>query len=462
MKNVTNALLLSAALTFVGAAASANADLVKTFKSLETKSKGPFGLNMLQGSRSKIGVLNGTPQGTFQFQAAYRNEIAQKLADVHGFYVGNLFTTNYYELMGEYVYGDRDSSHDLNHQGLLNVASQAMPKASAIVRHWVLEKHYVHQNPNSPLGRGFRVRGISGSEFEIEYAKYFLNFFLSGIDNDMQYLTASLLAKGSPIAASGSLERARNLIAAEYDSAVQAYGEKDNLTRRLYQLRNAIHNQLSSSVIGQIDTFVRDFPQYRGDATISEIRAILVAYYSVSAKRVAEAAQKIGASEIVSVANQLQNGGANMASFLKLSQLVANLRTDLTTPGVIAWEKKTDTLLVLNAASQYLNKELNVLKSVSGKEAFLVVLNLVYSEGFLIKDNWEYFASELQAASDASAAAAQMSDIVGIASDTLMQAFQPALDQWLLVEPKMQYFVDNTIKSSSLNTASLLVEKIKR
>lgn len=461
MKALKKILLTASALTLVGAQAFANQDLIKTFKSLETKSKGPFGLNMLQGSRSKIGVLNGTPSGTFQFQAAYRNEIAQKLADVHNFYVGNLFTTNYYQLMGEYVYGNRDSSHDLNHQGMVNVAGQIMPKASIIVQHWVLEKHYIHQNQNSPLARGFRVRGISGSEFEVDYARYFLNFFLSGVDNDMQYLTASLLAKGSPVAASNSLERARNLIAQEYDRSVVSRGEKDALTRRLYQLRNAIHNQLSSSVIGQIDAFVRDYPQYRNHAVITEIRSILVAYYAVSAKRVAEAAQRIGASDIVAVANQLQNG-ANMAGFVQLSQLVADLRTRLTTPGAIAWDKKTDTLLVLNAAAQYLNKELNVLKSVSGKEPFKIALNLIYSEGFLIKDNWEYFMGEIDAAADAGAVGAQMPDIIGIASDTLTQAFSPALDQWLLVEPKMQYFIDNTIKSSSLNTASLLVEKIKR
>ncbi len=461
MKSLSKILTLATALTLVGAHAFANPDLVKTFKSLETKSKGPFGLNMLQGSRSKIGVLNGSPSGSFQFQAAYRNEIAQKLADTHKFYVGNLFTTNYYELMGEYVYGNRDSSHDLNHQGMANIASQIMPKAEIIVQHWVLEKHYVHANQNSPLARGFRVRGISGSEFEVEYARYFLNFFLTGVQTDQQYLTASLLAKGSPVAASNSLERARNLIAQQYDQSVLSRGEKDPLTRRLYALRNAIHNQLSQSVIGQIDAFVRDYPQYRNDSTITEIRSILVAYYAVSAKRVAEAAQKIGAANIVAVANQLQAGG-NMAGFVQLSQLVADLRTQLTTPGAIAWEKKTDTLLVLNAASQYLNKELNVLKSVSGKEAFQVVVNLIYSEGFLIKDNWEYFAGEIANSADASAAGAQMPDIIGIASDTLTQAFSPALDQWLIVEPKMQYFIDNTIKSSSLNTASLLTEKIKR
>lgn len=462
MQNLAKLLTLAFALTFVSPIAMANPDLTKIFKSLETKSKGPFGFNVLQGSRSKIGVLDGAPAGSFQFQAAYRNEIAQKLVSNHNFYVGNLFTTNYYQLMGEYVYGDADSSHDLNHQGLINVVNQAMPKANLMVQHWVLEKSYVHQNQNSPLAKGFRVRGISGSEFETEYAKYFLNFYLSGVENDMQFLAASLLAKGSPIAQSGSLERARNLVAAEYDESVLVRGKDDLLTRRLYQLRNAIHNQLSSSVIGQIDTFVRDFPEYRSDATITEIRSILTAYYSVSAKRVAEAAQRIGASDIVAAANAIQNTGTSVAACLQLSQLVAELKTKLVTPGAISTDKKTDTLLVLASASQFLNKEMNILKSVSTKEPLKVALNLIYIDGFLIKDNWQYFSGELDAAATVAAAGAQLPDIIGIASDTLTQAFSPAFEQWLIIDPKMQYFIDNTIKSSSLNTAALLAEKIKR
>ncbi|HRO68330.1 MAG TPA: hypothetical protein PL182_12245, partial [Pseudobdellovibrionaceae bacterium] len=117
--------------------------------------------------------------------------------------------------------------------------------------------------------------------------------------------------------------------------------------------------------------------------------------------------------------------------------------------------------IVLMTASQFLNKELLSLKSVKSAEPLKTVMNLIYVEGFLIKDNWEYFMSEIASAPNAASAAAQLPDVVGIASDTLIQTFSPALDQWVQVEPKMNYFVDNTIKSSALNTASVLAQKIK-
>lgn len=440
---------------------AAEAQLAPLFKSLDQNRKGPFSVNVLQGSRSRINVLDGLPSGTLQFQAAYRNDIGLALANGEDFYVGNLFTTNYYELMGEYVYGDARSSHDLNHEGLLSVAPLAMPKAGSMVRHWVLEKHYIHQFQNSALSRAFRIRGISGVEFEQEYAKYFLNFFLTSMEEESQFLAAWLLAKGSPLSDSASLERARNSIAALYDNAKAANGANDNKTRRLYQLRNAIHNQLSQSVIGQIDAFLRDYPKAGEVEALREIRGILVAYYSVSAKRIADAAKKMGEAQIQALAEAIAKNGSDAASNLKLSELVANLRTRLTQPGVIPYARKTDALVVLMTASQFLNKELLSLKSVKSLEPLKTVMNLIYIEGFLIKDNWEYFSSEINAASGPAAAAAQLPDIVGISSDTLVQAFSPALDQWIQVEPKMNYFIDNTIKSSALNTASVLAQKIK-
>jgi hypothetical protein len=269
------------ALALIFSASASHAQLVPLFKSLDKVRKGVFGYNMMQGSRSRINVLHGSPQGEIQFQAAYRNETAQKLASTEDFWVGNLFTTNYYELMGEYVYGDAQSSHDLDHATLIGNSAVAMPKASSMVRHWVLERHYRHQFPNSVIGRAFRIRGISDFANEQQYATYFLNFFLTGTTSDTQYLTAWLLAKGSPIATSNSLERARTKIAELYEQAKLVYGANDSMVKSLYALRNAIHNQLSQGVIIQIDSFLRQYGY--GDQTLAEIRPILVSYYSVSA-----------------------------------------------------------------------------------------------------------------------------------------------------------------------------------
>jgi hypothetical protein len=89
-------------------------------------------------------------------------------------------------------------------------------------------------------------------------------------------------------------------------------------------------------------------------------------------------------------------------------------------------------------------------------------VNVVYAEGFLIEDNWKFFAED---ARTSGSPATLLTDVIEVASggegSTLYEAFAPAYQQWVSVEPKMQYFMDNTIKSSSLATAAAVAEKVK-
>lgn len=448
-------------LTTLVFALSAHADLVSTFHRMDDMRKGPFSLNYLQGSESRIGVLEGEPLGTFQFQAAFRNEVGQALATQFDFYVANLFTTNYYELMGEYVFHDAYGSHPLDHQGLLNNGGAALPKAASMVRHWVLEKHYVNFFPNSAIVRGFKLRGISGAEFEQEYATYFFNFYLTVQQDETQFLPAFLLTKGSPIADSSSLDRARDLIAACYDDYIKGgWDPKSSGMRRLYDLRNIIHNSLSQSVIAQIDQFENDYPDLGSDPRLSQVQEILRAYYGVSAAKVADLAGRAGANAVRGAAQDLANNGGSVARYLALSQALADLRGSITNSSVVPTDKKTANLVVLFVGTQYLNKEILKLSNIDSKDVLKAVVNLLYTEGFLIHDNWQYFVGEVTGAADVKAAAALLPDLAEIAGDTLNQAFQPALGQWISIEPKMQYFIDNTIKSSAMNTASVIAGKI--
>lgn len=441
---------------------AAQADLKASFKKMDSNRKGPFSVNYLQGSRSRVIVTDGSASGNFQFQAAFRNEIGQELATQYDFYVANLFTTNYYELMGEYVYGDAYSSHDIDHGALLAAAPRAAKKAGSMVRHWVLEKHYVQNFPSTKIAQAFKLRGIGGSEFEQEYAPYFFNFYMTTLTEDFQFLPVYLLAKSSPIASSSSLERARVVVNQIYEGLLARFGQDETVVRRMYQIRNVIHNQLSQEVVAQIDGFYREFPWYRQESSdLDEVRSIVVAYYSVSAKKVADYAKKIGASDIQAQAEAMSKNGSSPDSILALSNMIANLRAAVATSAIPA-AQKSDALLVILTANQYLNKEILNMSSVSSKSVIKAIVNLIYIEGFLIKDNWQYFLSEVDGAADVVAAGALFADIADIANDTLSQAFNPSLGQWLSVEPKMQYFVDNTIKSSALNTASVIGKKIKK
>lgn len=462
------------AIAFFLTGSIAQADLAADFKDMSAQRKGPFTVNWLQHVGGRVGVAGGGTDGCisgggaagrFQFQAAFRNASAQKLA-AQDFYVGNLFTTNYYQLVGEYVYGKPCGSHDDDHRGLLNQASNAMPKAASMARHWVLEKHFVEYNPTSALGRGFKLRGISDSANEAQYAVFFFNFYLSAMNIETQYLPAYLLAKESPIGASSQIDRAREIIATSYDyfkvrfcGSLEAACSDPRVTR-LYQLRNAVHNQLSEDVIKEIDRYFQDFPYYvkEGNTYLQEIQKILRAYYSFTPQKIAEQAAKAGLVDVKNLADQVTRTGPTVESLLALSVAGANLRSNM---AQVPQDKKVYALVTIAVISQYVNKEINKMEAITSKSVIQALLNTIYMEGFLIKDNYDYFSQEVQGAADAKAAGAQIADFAEIAQATLDQAFQPALRQWISLDPKMQSFIDNTIKSSALNTASITAQKLK-
>lgn len=455
------ALLLSLIMTLP---CSANTDLPDSFKLLERQSKGPFGENILQGINERVPVLqNRVPEG-FLFQAAYRNPLGRSLITDHAFYIGNLFTTNYYELMGEYVYDDPLGNHPLDHAALISKGPAAIGKASLIVQHWVLEKNYIRRLPEAKLSRSFKIRGISSYESEVEFAKYFFNFYLRSMDGDFQYLPAFLLATQSPIVSSASLARARDLIMIAYDEVSAALGTGAPMVRALYKLRNSIHNQLTPAVLGEIDAFLATYPEYRDLPTvplppdetepvqrtdIDEIRKILAEYYSFSASKLSAQAGKAGLEDIKSAADLITRNGVSAATLLNLSAVAASQRE------IIA---DATALALLTNVSRYLRKELSLLRKVKSPEVAEAVLNSIYLEGFLIRDNWLYFKSEIVKSTDLSKT---LTDIVNIASGAPAEAFSAALGAWQSVEPKMQGFIDNTLKSSAVATATTIVQKME-
>ncbi len=443
---------------------AAKADLKEDFEAVNKESKGAFGQNYLQGTSSRTTVSSGKSPKNFLFQAAYRNEKAQILVDTHQFYLGNLFTTNYYQLMGEYVYGDVNSDHEIDHSALLANSQEAMKKASLIIKHWVLEKHYIFHFPNTNLAKGFAYRGIGGSEFERPYAEHFFNFYLSSMNDDFQYLPAFLLVNQSPIVDSSSLDKARLLISDSYEYFKARFGANDDRVKALFKLRNAIHNQLSKAVIAQIDQYYVDYPFYleEGHTYLGVIREILVDYFSFSADKISKDAAAIGLSDLQAAADQITTEGAiTPENLLALSRVAAQWKTDIGSDK-IDFKNRARTLAVLTKVSRFLNKELAALENAKNPAAIEAVVNTIYLEGFLIKDNWQYFKDEVPLTSDY---ASLLSDILEIAGggtgSTLQEAFKGAYEQWLIVEPKMEYFLDNTIKSSSLNMAALVAEKVR-
>ena len=246
-----------------------------------------------------------------------------------------------------------------------------------------------------------------------------------------------------------------------YDSARVYYGEADPRARRLYQLRNLIHNQLSQSVVGQIDSFLRDYPGVEQEA-LRETKRLIVAYYAVTAKSIAVASKKADLPGLEKFATELAAKKPTVAQLFELSTYGAVLRRALLDNGAILSARKAQTLVVLISISQYLSKELNGLRDLQSPQVSLALLNLIYMDEFLITDNWLYFTGQIEKSPDTRSAGAHLTDAISIANDTLIQAFEPSLPAWTAIDSKMQNFIDNTAKSSSLNTAAMIAEKVTK
>lgn len=438
---------------FLLQSALAYADLSSDFSKMEKNSKGPFSLNYLQGPEKRTSIKSGQYPSKVYFQAAYRNDEARVLSEKYDFYVANLFTTNYYELLGEFGYGNAYGSHPLEHDLLYSRASDAMPKAAQMARSWVLEKYYIEKFSNSKLARAFLLRGISGTEFEIQYAQYFFNFYLSSMNDDLQYLVAYLLIQDSPVSDSSGLQKARTTIAKVYDDYAAKYGSRHDMVRVVYKIRNIIHNQLSPEAIDMLDDFLNAYPRMKGDPRFEQVKDSLKAYYSFSVNTIISKSEELGLSNLNEVARLAKLNKQSPESLLSLSKALADLKTDLVHNKSISTSKLSSVLSLISKTSGFLNRELSKGSGVGSKTYIEALCNVIYAEGFLIKDNWDYYLSEIQSSSESSAKSL-LTEIVSLAPDTIAFAFEPTLSQWISIEKGMNGFSDNAIKSSSINAAA--------
>lgn len=440
----------------------AHADLVTEAQAILTAPRGPFGPHKLQGEFSRVdGDI--APSGYF-FKSAFRTPEAQALARTKNIYFGNLFTTNYYELTGETLYHDPDSNHPLDYTRMMANAKLAAPRATIMARNWILEKHYVRTLPESNLARVFGFRSIADYELEAAFAEYFFDIYLSGLTNEFNFLLATLLIRESPIADAPSITEARDLISNTHLRLMTKWGSNDPRVSRLFILRNLVHNQMSRNISSEIQRFLDEVPEYEaeGNTELPRVRDILTEYYAVEASKVVALARASGNLDLANAVTLLvatEKGTAPYAQqLLNVSNYIADLKSKLVSGGYFKYSR-TKSLLLISVATQFMSKEaLDVPHPTT--ETAQILLNCVYSEGFLIRDNWVYFRDELAAATTRLQIKNLLSDIVDVSRTTLTEAVNPTLHQWVSFEPQMQSFSDSVIKSSSLNALALFSARI--
>jgi hypothetical protein len=457
---------------------AAKKTLPEVFKSMSTY-RGPFGKNIIQTEGGRA-ITPNYPAGKRIFQGAFRsNDSGRLMAREYDFYAGNLFSSNYYELMEEYVFRSeyelaaaandnqpdtaRYSPHRaLNQKALVENGAKAMPRAASMARHAVLERYYVSTYPNSSLAKSFLRWGTGDSKDEEKFARDFLDFYLASMTSNLHYLPAFLLLQNSTVgdaSKSRSLETARNLV---------AKFPHDNKTE-LGRIRNAIHNQLSPAVIGMIDDYTK---KHGRNATLAQVRAILTTFYSFDPSVIGAISDRLGEADVSRVAkllseDQKRGRAASLDSLEELSKAATDVLKKISDEKLIPVEKKTEALLLLSNISQFLNSKITDGKTFTKedlptKQAIKIVLNTLFIEGLLIQRNWEFFTDKVEKSKTDSERLNFLTQATKIGTDTVIKAFSPSLAQWKEIEPKMENFIDSAVKSSALNSASVILIRTKQ
>lgn len=462
MKSSSNLSFLKKAAVFalVGIAlpAATLANSVEVARSLLQRDRGPLGPNQLQHTDRRI--LTSDLSGTnLIFKAAYRTPDAQNLARNNGLYLGNLFTTNYYELQGEFMYGNPDSNHPLNHVGFVKVAASTNRRATTMIQSWILEKHYIQMLPESNLAKVFNDRAMSDVESERAFADYFFDIYLISLTAEPQFLLAAQLMKYSPIEETASFTRARDLATQSYDRVSAKYGYNHSLSKKVYDLRNMVHNHMSPAVIPQITRFLNETPEYEaaGFTELRQIREALIEYYSIDPNKLLARARGLQHGPLEQALIRLQSDRSE-AALLEVSKLVVNLKSEMVRHESFRY-RSTWALQFILSASQVLSRLALEVRDPTLATAE-ILLNSVYGEGFLITDNRQYFQTEIQKAQTPGDVKRILLDIVDISNTTLTQAMGPALNQWYQIEPRVRNFTDSAVKSSSLNALSIFAARI--
>lgn len=209
--------------------------LDKNFKTTLVKKKGPYSANYCvckDGEKRPVlgkdgSIANRCGEPNTRFCAAFRAEWAKAIAE-QGMYIGNIFSSDLFE------WDDIPDKHNL-------------------VRGYLLEKYFIDTHPEHKLAEMKSYGGLSGAEYEARDMPLFFEAYLSVPDyNDSRhYILAHELQKRYFVRNDwGEIQKIRNL-------AIRIYA-KD---KEFKPLRDATHNQVSSSLIPPLTRYRDGLPQ---------------------------------------------------------------------------------------------------------------------------------------------------------------------------------------------------------
>ncbi len=436
--------------------------------------KGPYGCYAKQTTEGRFcKTVDGFPgeKGEILFYSAFRNEGANKVAELD-FYIANVFATNYYYLYAKNVVGDANStSFEIDHKKFM-ANDQAMEDVQNVFRHTILERFYNLKFPDTKMAKTFYVRGTASSEYEVLYLNRLAEYAAKHMQNRNEYLALyQILSRYDLNSTSGvSINTLRN----EVDAISQ--GIEPKFKSEFSTIRNGIHNSLSRDTITILEAFNNTYDGSslsKGD--IDQLLQSLNTYFEVNADFLKQTANRLkpnlNEQQLATIAS-LKNTHNSISQLEALSEIGAALKRRMEQ----ADSYPLETIRFIIQLNQYL--QVDVLTSgidahssnAEVQSRMFVAINSAYSSGLLgekehkklLTDIGDFNYSVVGRNLERLLEIANFASIAAYyATDNIEEMYGKPLVAWKSIEPTMTGVIDDTLKASLLIDLAMLVNDIK-
>lgn len=456
-------------------AASRPEQIKSLVQKLNETAKGAIGKNSYQRPGGRMDVLQGgtiaSPPRDTIFTAAFRNDIAAQLAALD-FYVGNHFTTVYWELNNKYLATDAERkalAFHLDHARFMNTPLMA-PQAQSMARHMLLEQFYMRKFPASRIAKANSQRGTADAENETTFYGYLTQYLARSISTPSDYLVLFEMQKRWNLTGDGnqvSLSKLRDEVASIYDEMALSLPPDSTQLAEFRAIRNSIHNYLTPQVGDRLGAFIKQYgASFGSTGRLTSLRNQIALYYKTDRKVLAAWAQKTASvlpANSAQVIAALADGSNSLAQLEALSQLLAQSRDSFMA------SRNPDVIHFMIRVNQFLQSQL-ASKSLSAGDDWAararIAINSIYASGLLTQEQFATLSATFGGAqSGDDAVRARLADLLATLSNAQVNvhtAMLPAISDWALIDSSMEGFVDDTLRSSLLTEIDQLSSWLKK
>ncbi len=425
------------------------AALRRDFAPCLSKLKGPYSENFCvcrngdkRPVRDKAGRITSPCGADALFCAAFRAPWAEALAR-RRVWIANIFSRDLW------LWSEIANHHDL-------------------VRGYLLEKYYVDTNPTSKLAELRAFGGLSGSEYETEASRQFFERYLAEPDfEDSRHfpLAYELQRRYFVRDDLGQVEKVRNM--AVRIQAAQA---------KFKPLRDAIHNQLSASLIPKVEAYRDAMP---AGPVRSQVDALVTELSKLTA--LDEGALRVQLAEISAAGLREELGalvpaaGADpVAAVSSLARLMLRARQVVATREVSTADVRRLIDLDITAAAVLQGRGSALLESGraltvrQGLDLLAALTDAAYGAGQLVAR--EHAAAREALARIRENASPRRADfardlrhagrVVDWAQDNAVLPYAEVWSQWTLLMPQVAAIGDDILRSSPMLLYAQVYERL--